>query len=431
MLGDSMSLKEFIENIPKDEVIDLREMELSNELVPTKILFEYDRDEKIVLFKVRNCELNCAGNVLNSRLRLYKYILNVESDDEAYKKFLESIKELAKPREKAFEEFFTHLKEVDLYTIPFIKFFPKDGGRYLTASIFISCLNEICNASIHRTMLLSKNYVVARIVPRHLRYIYDKYREKGRDTPIAIVIGAHPAVLLLAATSPPLGIFEMNLVPNLLPNFSIAYTPKYGLPIPVPAAMVMEGRITGELVDEGPFVDLLNLYDSVRKEPLIVIDAIYINTNEYFQVILPSGKEHKLLQSFSKEALIWEYVGRVVPRIHKVRLLEAAGSWLHAVISIEKNSDGDAKNAILASFSAHPSLKMVTVVDSDIDIDSLYMIEWAFATRFRGKDSIVLIEKARCSTLDPVSPDGICDKVGFDLTIPKASDKERFLYVSI
>ncbi|MCS7112212.1 MAG: UbiD family decarboxylase [Ignisphaera sp.] len=426
-----MSLREFIEVIPRDEVIDLRDVMLDAELEPSRVLLKYDRDEKVVLFKVKNSDLNCVGNVLNSRRRLYRYVLSAENEDEAYRRFLESTREQSKLKERAFEEFFTHLKEVDLYAVPFIKFFPKDGGRYLTSSIFISCLDEICNASIHRTMLLSKNCAVARIVPRHLRYIYDRYRERGRDTPIAIVVGAHPSALLLAATSPPLGVFEISLVPNLLPNFFIAYTPKYGLPIPAPAAVVMEGRITGELVDEGPFVDLLNLYDSVRREPMIVIEAIYINTDEYFHTIFPSGKEHKLLQSFSREALIWEYVGRVVPRVHRVRLLEAAGSWLHAVISIEKNSDGDAKNAILAAFSAHPSLKMVTVVDPDIDVDSEYMIEWAFATRFRGRDSILVIEKTRCSTLDPVSPDGVCDKVGFDLTIPMASNKEKFLYASL
>lgn len=431
MLGDCVSLKGFIETVSRDEVVNLRDTIFGVELEPSKILSKYDRDEKIVLYRVENSSLECAGNVLSSRRRFYRYVLGVESEDEAYRRFLESLRESSKPRERSFDEFFTYLKEVDLYTIPFIKFFPRDGGRYLTSSIFVSCLDEICNASIHRTMLLSKNRVVARIVPRHLRYIYDRYRERGRDTPVAIVVGVHPAALLLAATSPPLGVFEMNLVPNLLPDFSIAYTPKYGLPIPVPAAVVMEGRITSELVDEGPFVDLLNLYDSVRKEPMIVIEAVYMNEDEYFHTIFPSGREHKLLQSFSREALIWEYVSRVVPRVHKVRLLDAAGSWLHAAVSIEKNVDGDARNAVLAAFSAHPGLKIVTVVDADIDVDSMHMLQWAFATRFRGRDSIVIIEKTRCSTLDPVSPDGVCDKVGFDLTIPMTGKRERFMYVGL
>ena len=235
----------------------------------------------------------------------------------------------------------------------------------------------------------------------------------------------------MAASSPPLGVFELELVPNLLTDFSVSYTPIYNIPVPSSAALVLEGRISAtQFVDEGPFVDLLNLYDRVRKEPIIKIDAMYVNLDEYFHVILPAGKEHKLLQSFYREALVWHTVATVVPKVHKVRFLESSGSWLTIALSITKNSDGDAKNAILAAFAGHPSAKIVIVVDDDIDVDSLDMLMWAFSTRFRGKQSLVIIENARCSTLDPTAPNGICDKLGIDLTIPMNMNKELFRYVS-
>ncbi|MEM4849092.1 MAG: UbiD family decarboxylase, partial [Ignisphaera sp.] len=214
-------------------------------------------------------------------------------------------------------------------------------------------------------------------------------------------------------------------------NFTITYTPKYGLPVPSNAALVLEGRITDTLVPEGPFVDLLHLYDATRKEPLIKIDGVYVNYEEYFHVILPAGREHKLLQSFYREALIWNYVSQIVPKVYKVRLLRASGSWLIAAISIDKVHDADAKNVALAAFAAHPSLKMVVVVDGDVDVDLDYMLLWALATRFRGRDSVILIERARCSTLDPSSPSGFCDKLGLDLTIPISEDKLRYKYVEV
>ncbi|MEM2698087.1 MAG: hypothetical protein QXF17_02070, partial [Ignisphaera sp.] len=62
-----MSLREFIESIPVDEVVDLRNNMFDVELEPSKILFEYDGIEKIVLFRVGNSDLICVGNVLNSR----------------------------------------------------------------------------------------------------------------------------------------------------------------------------------------------------------------------------------------------------------------------------------------------------------------------------------------------------------------------------
>ncbi len=426
-----MSLREFIDTIPSNEKLDLSNREIGIELEPTKVLYDADTTGKIVLFKLINSEYICVGNVLNSRDRLYRYVLKVDNDVEAYKKMLNSTSKTVRPKEKGFESSYTIIKDFDLQHLPFIKFYPNDGGRYLSSSIYISCIDDICNASIHRTMLISKNKVVARIVPRHLRYIYEKYLERDKETPIAIVVGVHPAVLLMASSSPPLGVFELELVPNILENFSITYTPLYGIPVPANAAMILEGRITKELAKEGPFVDLLNLYDKARLEPLISVEAVYMNIDELFHVILPAGKEHKLLQSFYREALVYDYVSKTTPRIHKVRLLESGGSWLIIAISIDKVHDGDAKNAIMAAFSAHPSAKIVIAVDSDIDIDSDNMILWAIATRYRGGDSMIMINRARCSTLDPSSPNGICDKIGLDLTIPLNSNKADYSYVKI
>ncbi len=427
-----MSLKSFIRELDLNELEDHTSKELDFELEPTKLLFELDKQEKVALFKVKSSQFICVGNVLNSRSRLYRRVLRVKSDEEAYKKLIEATTKLVKPKEKSFHDLFQVVKDFNLNSIPFIKFYPGDGGRYLSSAIFIACLDDVCNASIHRTMLLTRNTVVARIVPRHLRYIYDQYKRNGKEMPVAIVVGVHPAVELMAASSPPFGVFEMHLVPNILNDFTVTYTPLYSIPIPSQAALVLEGRVSiSQFVDEGPFVDLLHLYDARRKEPLITIDAMYINPDEYFNVILPAGKEHKLLQSFYREAMIWQTVSSVVPKVHKVRLLEASGSWLIIALSITKNVDGDAKNAILAAFSGHPSAKIAIVVDDDIDLDSIDKIIWALATRFRGRESMVIVEKSRCSTLDPSSPSGICDKLGFDLTIPLSADKNMFKYVDV
>ena len=54
--------------------------------------------------------------------------------------------------------------------------------------------------------------------------------------------------------------------------------------------------------------------------------------------------------------------------------------WLHAAISINKQTEGDGKNAIMAALSAHPSLKHAVVVDTDVDVFDPQDIEYAIAT---------------------------------------------------
>jgi 2,5-furandicarboxylate decarboxylase 1 len=98
------------------------------------------------------------------------------------------------------------------------------------------------------------------------------------------------------------------------------------------------------------------------------------------------------------------------------------------VISIEKQVEGDGKNALLAAFAAHPSLKHAVVVDSDIDVFDVSDVEWAVATRFQGSEDLVVIENVRGSTLDPSADQEkvLTSKVGFDATRPFSKPKEKF-----
>ncbi len=48
-------------------------------------------------------------------------------------------------------------------------------------------------------------------------------------------------------------------------------------------------------------------------------------------------------------------------------LTDGGCNWLTAVIQIEKRVEGESKNALIAAFAAHPSLKIAIVVDEDID----------------------------------------------------------------
>jgi UbiD family decarboxylase len=90
-----------------------------------------------------------------------------------------------------------------------------------------------------------------------------------------------------------------------------------------------------------------------------------------------------------------------VPRVKAVNLTEGGCGWLHAAISIDKLVDGDAKNALTATFGAHPSLKHAVVVDTDVDVYDLNMVEWAIATRFQANEDLVIsyiVESTMTST---------------------------------
>jgi len=72
---------------------------------------------------------------------------------------------------------------------------------------------------------------------------------------------------------------------------------------------------------------------------------------------------------------MWKSVSKVVPKVHAVNLSLGGSGWLHAIVSIEKQLEGDGKNALLAAFAAHPSLKHAVVVDSDVDVYDISDVE--------------------------------------------------------
>jgi UbiD family decarboxylase len=126
--------------------------------------------------------------------------------------------------------------------------------------------------------------------------------------------------------------------------------------------------------------------------------------------------------------MIWEAVSKVVPKVKAVNMTAGGCGWLHAVVSIDKLVDGDAKNALTAVFSAHPSLKHAVVVDTDIDVYDPEMVEWAIATRFQANEDLIVIPNARGSTLDPSAEQesGLTTKAGVDATRPLSKPKEKF-----
>ena len=96
--------------------------------------------------------------------------------------------------------------------------------------------------------------------------------------------------------------------------------------------------------------------------------------------------------------------------------------------SIKPNSKDDARKAIDAAFTGHPSLKKVVIVDGDVDISNGDEVEWAVLTRSQPDRDYYIFTNRKGSSLDPTRyPDGTTSKIGIDATMPYNSDKNEFV----
>jgi UbiD family decarboxylase len=320
-------------------------------------------------------------------------------------------------------------ERVDLKQLPVLTHLPGDGGAYVTAGVAVVKDPELGrNMSFHRLMILDDTRAAVRLVEG--RGTHTAVQKTGGELEIAVCIGSSPAVLLAAGMSPAPGVDEISIA-HALSATPLVRCRTVDLEIPADSEIVLEGHITPEMVDEGPFLDLTETMDIVRRQHVIRFQCITHRYDAIYQALLPGGLEHKLLMGMPREPTIYEEVSKVCECVN-VLLTPGGGSWLHAVVQIRKSKADDGKRAVDAAFRGHTSLKHVLVVDDDINIYDPLELEWALATRFQADHSLELLSEQPGSSLDPsaVHIPGIKSrtaKMGLDATIPwrKASGSVR------
>lgn len=398
-----------------EDIIEIND-ELSCEFEVAKVLRQYPKDT-VILTNVKNSEMPVVSGICNTREKIAKSI-NCEVNEITSKIIEASDNPIKVENFTDFSEYNT--TEADLSKLPILTHYKRDGGAYITSGVVFARDPEtgIQNASIHRMMVLDDKRLAIRIVPRNLYTYFQKAQKLNKDLEIAIAIGMDAAILLASTTSIPIDYNEMD-VANAFKNGELTLI-KTESELEVPQAdIILEGKISvTETTAEGPFVDLTDTYDIIRDQPIITLSKMHIKKdNPCYHAILPAGFEHKLLQGLPQEPRIYKSVKNAVPTVETVALTEGGCCWLHAVISINKQTEGDGKNAIMAALSAHPSLKHAVVVDTDVDVFDPQDVEYAIATRVKADRDIMIVPNVRGSSLDPVAEsDGTTTKLGVDAT---------------
>ena len=200
-----MNLRDVLQQVDYIEVDE----ELKHDEV-LEFIRKNNYEKKPVLLNVEGKRV--AKNFIATRELLCKY-LGIQKEELAkhLSKFVPS-KSSSKIEILDFKELKLESEDVDLPHLPILRYYKKDGGRYVTAGVVIAKKPDSdvkptsYNASIHRLMLIDENRFAARLVPpRHTYLLWANAVEEGKDLPIAIVIGTHPLFLFAASTRVPEG----------------------------------------------------------------------------------------------------------------------------------------------------------------------------------------------------------------------------------
>jgi 2,5-furandicarboxylate decarboxylase 1 len=405
--------------------------EVSPKFELAAISHKLDRKQAVLFEHVEGSGISVVTNVLGTRKR---FSLAIGSDEPTmiHSHILESMSNISSKKTIEDEPPFCDNSSKDLYDLPIIMHFEKDAGHYITSSIVYAKdqERENQNSSIHRFLRLDRNHMAIRMVEgRHLHKCYSFAKEHGEDLKVTVVVGVHPAISIASAYQAAYGFDEMILANSLLKGeLSLSKSDYSGLYIPTFSEIVLEGRILQDKTSEEWMVEMLRTYDIKRQQPVFELDRIKFRNNALFQDILPGYSEHRLLMGLPVEAKLYEGVKNVVASTKTVHLSDGGSNWLTAIIQIHKRLEGESKNALLAAFANHPSLKIAIVVDDDIDPTDAVAVEYAISTRCQADKGLLIIPNAKGSSLDPSSDQVnlLTTKLGIDATVSLFKDKERF-----
>jgi UbiD family decarboxylase len=422
-------IRTYIDQIKKSGQLSIIKKRVSTKYEIAAVTAKVDGSNALLFENIKESRLRLVANLVGTRNRFAKAIGATEP--KIHDKMILAIKNKKRPKIVSDAKFFENSSK-NLLDLPIVTHFEKEPGPFVTSSIIYAKNPEkkTQNSSFHRLMPLDKTHFSVRMVEgRHLHRTFVDAKEHGEDLKVAITVGVHPAISIAGAYQAEWGQDELEIANSLLGGkLTLTKIPYSSMSVPSGAEIVMEGRILADRTHKEWMVEMLRTYDFAREQPVFELQKLYYRNNAIFHDILSGYSEHRLLMGMPIEAKLNYELKKAVPQTRRVVMSDGGCNWLHAVVQISKKKESDAKKAIEKTFASHRSLKMVTVVDDDIDPSDPVQVEYAMATRFQADRGLTVIEKVRGSSLDPSSDQKnlLTAKLGVDATKSLSKRKEGF-----
>ena len=307
--------------------------------------------------------------------------------------------------------------DVNVLKFPTPKWHADDGGRYIgtfTATVCRDPDTGYVNVGTYRVQVHDENTAGVWMIPgKHGDLITRKYWARGESCPVAVVCGLPPGMMTASAVGIPWNMSEYDFLGGLLETpVPVIKGQKTGLPIPAFADIVLEGHIPPpeqETHEEGPFGEWPGYYASgSRQAPVVKVEAVYHRDDPIITGDPPlrtflNSETHKYIRS----ANIWSSLERAgIPEVQGV-WFPRQGRFV-VTVAIKQRYSGHAKQAgygVLATRDGGRDVRMVVVVDEDVDITNMGEVLWAMSTRWDPRTDSEILDVA-ASILNPrLSPE--------------------------
>lgn len=315
--------------------------------------------------------------------------------------------------------------DIDLSKLPFHLQHEFDGAPYISSALdfTVDPATGKPNVGCRRLMLKGRRELRTNLTQfSDLKRIYVESIKRGERLPLSFVIGTGPTDFISAALKIPMDEFQCLGALRGEPIPMVKGVTN-GIPVPADAEIVIEGYLDekGYSELEGPYGELYGFYGPMHIDPVFHATAITMRKDALHHTVLHGGRyiprnDATQVSSLYTEAMVRRTLGSLGIEVTAVRPM-AGSTGLHTVrVAIRQKAPGQGRQAIEALMKL-PLLRLMYIVDHDVDLWSEDDWEWAMCSRFRLDKDLVTEGGHFALSMDPaIDETGKQTKGGFDMT---------------
>lgn len=292
-------------------------------------------------------------------------------------------------------------REVNLDTLPVLKCWPEDAGRFITLPLVFTkdLKSKQQNVGMYRLQILDKTSTGMHW-HKHKdgSEIYKAYQDKQEKMPVSVALGCDPAITYAATAPLPKMIDEMMLAGWLRKSrVKMVKSITNDIYVPSNAEIVLEGYVdpTEELVLEGPFGDHTGYYSLADYYPRFHVTCITHKKNAiYPATVVGKPPMEDCYMAKATERIFLPVLKLQMPELVDINLPLEGVFHNCAIVSIRNLYPGCARKIMNSIWGMGQMMytKLIVVVDEMVDVQNLTEVRDAVLKNVHGLDSLFLSE---------------------------------------
>ncbi len=322
-------------------------------------------------------------------------------------------------------------EDADLFSLPSLKCWPGDAGRYITLPLVITRDPESGrrNVGTYRMQVFDSRTAGMHWQTHKVGAHHDRVgRELGLERlDVAVALGGDPTTVWSGALPLPPDMDEIA-VSGLIRNEAVEMVrcKTVDLEAPAHAEYVLEGYVTpGELRDEGPFGDHTGYYSPAEPYPVFHLTAITQRRDPiYPTTMVGRPPTEDFFMGTAAVRVLLPAMQLTLPEVVDVSM-PAEGIFHNLVIvSIKKEYPGHARKVMhgLWGMGLLMLAKAIVVVDHDVNVQDPSEVAWRVTNNIDPARDVVFAE-GPIDDLDHAAPvPRYGSKMGIDATAKGPAD---------